>query len=372
MAQNPDPDAGRRAAYWQQLKDRLAAERADRKQRLDGQATAVRQATDLYRRFGAGEAGNVAIQLRRPFVALPQPTADGPDGGPADADAPEADHSAQSGRPPLSRLIFRRSRSLPLYLTCLYVAHLEFPAGRQVLNEHAINGRRSDRRPESWAQLAGMAGGGTNRARRARVLRALDQLEAAGLVTLSTRSDRYEQFELLKEDGGGQRYLVPGADAGDCLVLPHSFFYFGWHLVLEPTEIATYLALWDATIRHGASARRRGQQGIALAETVRRAVYGLSDEAYESIHDLEEFGLIRIYDPMPGRRFGRFSRPDTPPSPDGGQFRPLPYQISLVNGLDRDAHQAVSVALAANSIPPRLTEGYELARMIGRTTSYGR
>jgi hypothetical protein len=356
-----DPEEVRRTekrmTYWQQLHDRVTEERGNRLRRLRSQESAIRQATELYQQIDNGQASD-GIRLRIPFVSIPPGRANGKNTDSGDESAPaegEMPRRLASSRPPLSRLIFRRSRSLSLYLTCVYVAHLEFSPGTQVVNEHGINGRRSDQRPQSWARLAGMAGTGNNRARRARVVRALDQLHAANLVALSSRSDKYEKFELLKDDGSGERYLVPGLDSGDFLTLPNSFFYYGWHLALEANEIATYLALWEASVRLASALKRLGQPGVALPERVRSSRYGLSDEAYESIHNLEEFGLVKIHDPMPNRRYGRFSRSDSGDAQESGQFAPQPYQISFLRGLDRDAHDVISKSLLGNSIPPRLT-----------------
>jgi hypothetical protein len=67
---------------------------------------------------------------------------------------------------------------------------------------------------------------------------------------------------------------------------------------------------------------RQDLRGVALPETVRRSTYELSDEAYQTIHELEEFGLIKIHDLMPGRRFGRFDRSKVDDPPGNGQFTP--------------------------------------------------
>ncbi|MDV6244770.1 hypothetical protein [Rhodococcus opacus] len=39
-----------------------------------------------------------------------------------------------------------------------------------------------------------------------------------------------------------------------------------------------------------------------LKKRVRYATYGLSDEAYNTVHMLSRFGLITLKDPMPNRR----------------------------------------------------------------------
>jgi hypothetical protein len=58
---------------------------------------------------------------------------------------------------------------------------------------------------------------------------------------------------------------------------------------------------------------------IFLAESLRCDHLGLSDEAYLSIHQLAEFGLIDTDDPVEGRRRGRI-----PPELTSGN-RPDPY-----------------------------------------------
>jgi hypothetical protein len=82
------------------------------------------------------------------------------------------------------------------------------------------------------------------------------------------------------------------------VLVPEEFFRHGWHLVLEPAEIAVLFALIDRTA-HLRSAKPDPLGGVDLKESVRWGAYGISGEAYHSIHSLEQFGLITVRDPMP-------------------------------------------------------------------------
>jgi hypothetical protein len=166
----------------------------------------------------------------------------------------------------------------------------------------------------------------------------LTRLEEVGLVDLpparSTR--RFEQFTLLNEDGAGSPYTVPGRSAP---VLPAHFYAGGWHLVLEPTEIATYLMVWDMS--HRVTAVRR-DDSVGVPGSTRRAEYGITDEVYEAHRTLTEFGLLVMEDSIPSRRHGRID-----PDRLGGEPSSLvTLRFRVVPDVQHDAHDTVASCLA--------------------------
>ncbi len=138
--------------------------------------------------------------------------------------------------------------------------------------------------------------------------------------------------------------------------LPHDFFANGWHLVLSPAEIAVLLMVRHAERPFPASAE---EPGVALPRSKRWAVYGISGEAYEAIHELEEFGLLNIYDPMPHRRHGKL-RQLSPPlkavaEAEGNSASPIPYRLKTApfNAFGRPALETIRQSLRSHPAPPR-------------------
>jgi hypothetical protein len=169
------------------------------------------------------------------------------------------------------------------------------------------------------------------RARRARLARDLDELHRADLVTIgaSGAQARYENFRLLAEDSTDRPYTVPkGEPRTPVIMLPYNFFANGWHLALSPAEIAVLLMVRHAERTFPASTE---EPGVALPRSIRWAVYGISGEAYEAIHNLAKFGLLSVHDPMPHRRHGKL-HPLPPPlkaaaEADGDTTSPVPYRL---------------------------------------------
>lgn len=360
---NPQPVRNeRQITYMQQAEERERKKRADRLNRLRSAEAAIKRATTDFDRLDEGEAPE--IRLREGFIRLA--TRRTPGGLPADPDvAGEMNNDEKlrrdvETRPPLTRLIFRRSFSLPLLLTAIYVAHLESKPGKRFENRHGLSAKAAGESPFSWAQLSGMDKGRSDstRARRSRVTRALDELAAAGMVTLAEGSSKYEKWCLAHEDDVDGRYTVPGESAKAAMKIPAEFFLRGWHLVLTPPELATYLII--AHLTHMQSQPRMvpvGELGgVSARQAVRDGFYGLSGEAYETIHELEEFRLIDIHDPMPERRRGKI-RPGNSTSEFAIRTEngapPLPYNFTL-RDID-PAAQAIQVvvdSLTGNPVPP--------------------
>lgn len=175
----------------------------------------------------------------------------------------------------------------------------------------------------NWITLTGLDEDGVHfRNQRKSFTRALDALRKWDLVGLGDSGQRYTKFMFRREDGSGRDYIIPRGvpTAPQHLCIPREFFTAGWHLVLTPAELVTFLA-----VCHVADLRLLydGSTTMFLAEQFRYSVLGLTDEAYVSIHELAEFGLIEVTDPMPNRKRGRIQVGQT-----GGQ-PPQPYHISV-------------------------------------------
>jgi hypothetical protein len=349
---------------------RATALRATRRRRLADlvrRKDAVEKALDAYQRMDHGQTP--VIGLRAGSVRLPNPRPALPDPD----DEPEEDPARRARsrlardlatRPPVTRLVHRKSNALPLLLTAIYVAHLEGTPRQAFSNGHrnATNMRGA----ESWATLAGLYTSGRSgpRNRRVRVTRALAQLEAAGLVETGRerQRDRFEFFRLNREDGSQRQYTIPGAGAPGTVHLPAAFFLNGWHLALEPTEIAILLAVIDLGQQlHTGWRPDREQSGVALPISVRWGTYGISGEVYEAVHELAEFSVIELNDPMPARRRGKF-RPFTQEQQDialsrGHQPGPVPYRFIYYGDTTfaRPAAEVITTTLRQNPDPPRLT-----------------
>jgi hypothetical protein len=96
---------------------------------------------------------------------------------------------------------------------------------------------------------------------------------------------------------------------------------------------------------------------VASALSVRWTRYGLSDEAYSSAHELDEFGLVTRLDTMPHRRRGRV-KPVQPHDSSEAALKPDPYRFEFTathrEALNRSAYDVVSNTLARHPVPLRL------------------
>jgi hypothetical protein len=348
-------DTARRQKYVEAVLKENQRLRTIRRKRLHAAERRIRNAVQECQSLDTGRRPEVRI--RQAFVRLATPRriqSEADNGTPADQssrlDRSRADWMT---RPPAAKLVVRRSYALSFYLSVIYLAHLESGTKGHLDNERG-NAARMDGRA-SWATVVGLGGGPTTRARRARVCRALDVLESARLVDLAHENGfvSYERFRVLRDDGDESPYTVPGQDSRAYLVLPASFFYNGWHLVLEPREIVMMLAIIDMT-RKVAQRQTDDYPGVALPEIERWRYYGLSGETYEAIHELAEFGLIDIHDPMPNRRRGRITQHASRPMDDETGLAPIPYRFTYdISKFDRDAYATVTSSLATR-LSPRL------------------
>jgi hypothetical protein len=355
-------DNERQEAWRKASVEKISAARELRVRAIESQEESIKRALDAYADL---PHPSVDVPLRSDFIALRDPRElPEPLGGPPApeglSDAEVRDRDVRS-RPGLTRLLSRRTNALKVELALLYAVHAEQTPGSAWRNTRS-NASRGRRGQESWAVLSGLWAPRL-RARRARINRALDDLAAADLVTLgpATEQGRYEGFDLLREDDSDKRYRLPKAEADfpAVVTLPAAFFRQGWHLVLSPAEAATWIVARHAILTHGAGTAEA--PGVGLTQAHRWRVYGLSAEAYESIHELQEFGLLTIHDRMPHRRRGKFKEPTRDErarmEAEGFSFAPVPYD--LVPGepdvFDRPALTTVHACLL-DPLPPRLRD----------------
>jgi hypothetical protein len=256
-------------------------------------------------------------------------------------------------------------------LTAIYVAHLETKPG-QAFDNRRHNTRSKEDARKSWCWLAGLTVPRDTRSRRARVRRALDELVAAGLVSIRPQGDRYryEGWRLLNEEDSESPYRVPSEREPDAIRLPATFFLNGWHLVLAPGEIAMLLAIMDMARFVGRQTEPGTQTWVALPQSTRRDLYGLTGEIYLHAQQLREFGLVDFHDPMPTRRRGKISAKRMSPrsaaddkavgaqQEDRKPPSPVPYQFSPPDPaiFEQDAFTVVHTTLSALSIPYRLND----------------
>lgn len=305
---NADLDAAaaikaKHIAYAEERNRSITRARAARKAALRQSAPAIEKALAAYRTLDHGE--HPEIRIRREFVRLAEPR-------PApEAEVPYKERRAAdlASRPPLTKLIHRKSNALALYLTAIYIAHLEQPPGAAVPNTHHNTFRPSGYGP-AWATLAGMHDGASQTVRHRRMHRALAELSKYDLIAAGpATTGRFRDWTLRSEDGADRSYEVPGEGGprAATIRIPAWFFFQGWHLVLEPREVAVFLMIVD----FAQSMPRQPQFGIAPSTRDRH--YGLPLDTYsESVHELHDFGLIDLHDPMANRGHGKIADRDEP------------------------------------------------------------
>lgn len=327
--------------------------RLQRQKELDKRAAAITRATTKYKILDRGE--HPEIRIRRPFVRLD--VARPPQEDESWPTTPKEKLKADiASRPPLTKLIHRPGNALQVYLSLLYVAQLEFEPGARWKNERDNNGM------DGWGELCGLrAVSILNKELNLRVTRALDKLAEHDLVLVGDENarNRFDEFTLHREDKR-QTYLTPSAS--ESRSLPAGFFTAGWHLVLTSEEIATLLAVIEQTKRPRAR-KDAAEAGVALPLSTRWRFYGLAPEAFSARHELEEFGLIEMFDPM-DRTNGKLSAAQR-----RGELR-APRITPMLDAFDfgRPAIEVVKAKLA-NPVPPRLVEramGLQLLDNAGR------
>lgn len=310
----------RQAAYMDKATQNLGAERERRLAFLRKAVTkdAINRATERLSALAHPDRDYIVIRSEFIYRLPARPT--------PNPDLPED----ITTRPPLTQVLKGKNQhAIALYLTKLFVAQMRAAytvtdnptAPPEPRRRHTVY--NIDNSP-SEASLIGLPS--VDRRNQRRVFsRALAALHKWELVDLGDTGQRFVNYTLNREDGSGRAYTIPRGepDIPQHLCLPTGFFTAGWHLILTPSELATFLAICHVADRKlprvadGDTPRK-----IFLAESLRRDHLGLSDEAYLSIHQLAEFGLIDLDDPVEGRRRGRI-----PPKLTGGK-RPDPYLLT--------------------------------------------
>lgn len=260
--------------------------RIRRLEQLDLRTDAFKRAATKYRRLDNGDHPD--IRIRRRFLRLSTAR-------PRRESSPllKTVKGDVDTRPVLTSLTHRPSNALQVYLSLLYIAHLEFEPGDRWKNERANNG------VDGWSELCGLlALDVSNRELNLRMTRALTKLAEHDLVRVGARRSehRFDRFTLFCEDQSRKRYFVPSEETG-AVVLPAGFFMAGWHLVLTNEEMATLLAVAEQTQRPR-NRKDADEAGVALPQLTRWQWYGLAPEAFAGRHELQEFGLIDMFDPM--------------------------------------------------------------------------
>jgi hypothetical protein len=296
----------RRMAYTKQAEERRQHRNQERADALKNNETGIRKALEAYRRLEDPDVQNVRLRTR--FIYTDDKRRRGP------RTQPYSLAADIESRPVMTKLVARQSHALKLLLTVIYVAHMSTSPGSAFDNRHPNNMSEHGRAP--WLALSGMSPDVPFHRRRylRRTLNtALDKLADLNLIALSTTSEtagKYRGFTVLREDGSGRKYTVPGEQAAStrtAIVVPVDLFRQGWHLVLTDLEVVMLLAIIDFTgftgnvLRSGDPA----EVGVGLGIDLRNERYGLSGEAYHSIHMLHKCGLIDVVDPMPQRRNGK-------------------------------------------------------------------
>ena len=192
---------------------------------------------------------------------------------------------------------------------------------------------------------------------------------------------------LLKEDGSESQYRVPSERESEAIKLPATFFLNGWHLVLTPGEIAMLLAIMDMARSVGRPSEPDTQQWVALPQSTRRDLYGLTGEIYLHAQQLREFGLVYFHDPMPTRRRGKISTKRMPPPATRGRQHSrrgtggaqasfagaLPVQPSRPGNFrpERLHGRTHNTQRAADPVPPGRHRGANFAARLGQVLPSG-
>ncbi|NOP96563.1 hypothetical protein [Mycolicibacterium sp.] len=314
----PSPPS-RESAYLKKATDNLRASRDKRLTQLKKSSTrdAVSRATERLTNLAHPGRDHIVIRSSFIFRVAPRPAQD-----------PELPEDITT-RPPLTQVLNGKNQhAIALYLTQLFVrqmraAHTASDSAApppEPRRRHAVYNAAGAPSEASLIALPSV----NRRSQRKVYSRALAALHKSELVDLGDDGQRFVNYTLNREDGSGRAYTIPRGqpDVPKHLCLPTEFFTRGWHLILTAKELATFLAVCHYADRKLPRVPdRQRPRRIFLAEALRRDHLGLKDEAYETIHELDEFGLIDVYDPVEGRRRGRIR-------PAAGGRPPDPYLLT--------------------------------------------
>lgn len=322
--------------------------RRRRRKLLIERAEAIGAALTAYHRQDQGQQPWIRIRTEYTWLDAPR--------GPRTAGTVLATRQGDvETRPPNTKLIYRPGHAQQVFLGAIYAAHLEFEPGAHVDNRHHNVFDRPS--ADSWATWNALGGGGVDtRELNLRVVRALRTLHVHRLVGVGQAgvAGRYDAFTLNDEGGSGKRYRVPGDSAANVIGIPAGFFRAGWHLVLTAEELATLLIVVDATKRYGGIPRPPDDAiGVGIADKTKWGHYGIRPEAYTSLHELKEFGLIDVHD-LDNRIGGKI--PDDRRGTSDMRTLRLIYPIKGESDYNDSAFDIVTRCLADSPLPPRMSD----------------
>jgi hypothetical protein len=308
----------RQTDYVRDAGTRLNADRRRRREKLIDRRAAISKASKALSDLDNGDLPYVV--LRSEFVARRNPRTWPPE---------DRRREEIRTRPDNTKLLHERNpHAHGLVLGGLLVnqmdaARADYDPARtsELVRQNVFNSRDA----ASWVTLTGLEGGHP-RERRRRLNRAIQALFNCDLVGLGEGAHPYRGFKFNCEDGSGKPYKMPAeSNRSELLCLPVQFFTSAWHLVLPPPHLATFLAIARQADWLHYHRSQESAAGVYLADQLRWSYLGLSDEAYETIHELEEFGLIDVIDPMPNRQRGRLKPSDQ--GLPGGANKRVCYQL---------------------------------------------
>lgn len=334
--------------YVAQAAGRLLLGRHNRLQRLEQRWPANTESYQWAKQAMADLLGTKPVRITKSTVRAPQEFL--PDWVPPDPESYDELHDGgdllppRDRRPPTSRLL-GHGHALSYYLAMLAVAGAQFEPGK--VPQWPQAGRASVSSGyggAAWLRIFGLSHILDSRTRTDRNRRLMTALSGQKLLS---RRPRSRLFTLLDPYEPANPYRVP--NAGEALLLPAEFFTNGWYLVLEPQEIAMWLAIQE-------------HPGWTHLDE-RRYLYGISGETYRTNDELVEFGLVERWDAMPFRRRGRVSAGLRVSTTDNTRYRHgfVYYEFAPHNaGLALDAREHVSACLR-DGLPLRFGGQSELA-----------
>ena len=233
------------------------------------------------------------VRIRHGFVRLFVPD--------AAADTTTRNATRRDQRPPSTRLMSPRGRSLSFFLIALFEAQMRLGAG-QLATRNKLPLKAENDHPGWTDYIATDAQDATEGrifidvpTKKVRQLQSsLTRLHKENLISVPPakgRHRRYEDFVLKREDarpvGDNGVYWVPEHES-DFFTVPAWLFTNGWIHVLEDSELVLLLI----------AARMRSQHGDApqpLASGPRKLHYGLSRDSFEAGHRvLDYLGILDV------------------------------------------------------------------------------
>lgn len=204
-------------------------------------------------------------------------------------------------RPPSTRLMSPRGRSLSFFLIALFEAQMRLAAG-QLATRNELPLKAENDRPGWTDYIATDAQDATDGrifvdvpTKKTRQLQSsLKRLHTENLISVPPakgRHRRYDDFVLKREDarpvGDNGVYWVPEQES-DYFTVPASLFTNGWIHVLEDSELVLLLIAARMRSKHGESPQ-------PLASGPRRLHYGLSRDSFEAGHRvLDYLGILDV------------------------------------------------------------------------------